>query len=533
MSASESRSGCALVLGAFLIALGALLLAANLSPLPLGRLSLEALRWFSIYWPATLVIWGLYKLYVRWTDPARARVRGAEIGLLVLVLLLGATMTLFRGFLHYLPPELDVDALVDLVGAPTRLGPFHRFTEESSFPLLPGTSLTVRELRGAVVVNGWDENQLRVRVTARVYGKSEDQARALAKRVSPSLENVGQRAVRLGISDLSGLPSVEADVELWVPRATSLSLSEIRGPVRVARTEAAVTIDSAREDVSVEDVVGAVDVRGHYGAIRIARVRGNVKAASEHGRLVIEEIEGDLSATASHDALLVERIRGSAHLANRYGRIRVRDIGRDLMVSGTHTEVLVEDVAGDAVIETTYRHVLVHGVSGRARVRDRNAGVDVSHVAGGVEIDNVYQTVTGFHLGGPVRVVAPQCSVRLDDVAGDVHVESSYHPVEIHGFRSRLDVKAEHASVILSAAALEGPVRAQTRYGDVELAIPPSSAFRLSALARVGEVRSGIAPTKGGAQVEEIGSRWQVSFGENGPEIILETEYGDILIREK
>jgi len=528
-----ARGGCSLALGILLISVGSLLLASNVFGLSLAWLWGRGLHWFGTYWPAILILWGLVKVYQKATRPEFARVGAGEIVLLFLILCAGLTVGLTRRFVDNLPLNVSLDDVIESIGPDISFGPAHSFKEELRFELPAERGLMVENGRGAVVVQGWDETDLKVTVTKRVYRHSEDRARQIAEDIRLRFDVPSSGPARLEVR----LPSTdrveaETDLEIWIPREAPLTVANRHGPLRITGLRSPVGLSTSSAGIEVRDIDGRLNVNGRRGPVRIERVRGDVEARNRYGTLTIKDIEGDLVGETGNGTLVVEQVTGTARLTNRRSRIRATNIGGDLTIEATHTEVFVEDAGSAASIETSYRPVFVNGVGGRLSVEARNSVIEIREVSGNLDVTNVYREVTAVAIGGGATISAQKGGVRLDGISGPIRVASSNNPVEIHGFQSSLIVDSEHAPLTISTDTLGGELNLMTTYGEVRLALPSDSSFRLEAKVKSGQVFSDFLGPDWKEERNEDGVELRGTAGQGAAPITIETSYGDISVVE-
>jgi len=530
-SEPAKRGGCALALGFLLVAVGSVLLAANLFGFSAWSLWASALTWFGRYWPVILILWGASKVYTRLRHPERAQVTAGEVLLLIFLVLVGLSIHSAQRAVT----ELDLDDAIGWVLPPDEYGPAQRFSAEQRFALPPGAALSVENQRGAVTLAGWDESDVKVVLTKRIYRRSEEEARQLADHIeldfqAPEGESPARLTTRMADEDERG--RAETDLSIFLPRKTPVTVANGRGPLRASGLKAALGLASAYDPIEVEDIEGSVNLDGRHGPVRVSRVRGDVEARNRYDTLSIREVTGNVVAEAANGELSVEDVSGSARLENRDSHIQAARIGGDLTIDSARAEIRVEDARAAVTIETSYGSVLVDGVAGRLKIDGSNSEIEVRDVKGDLELANRYRSVAVAGVGGGAVLDAEQCELRLSDVAGPLRISGSYQPIEIDGFRSSLAVETQHAPVTLAAAALGGEVRVKTTYGPVSLTLPERGSFRVEATTSGGQIHSEFegAPWERRSDRETHEERLVGSVGSGAVLISLATTHGNIEI---
>jgi DUF4097 and DUF4098 domain-containing protein YvlB len=527
-----ARSGCALTLGVLLVVAGSLLLASNLFGFSLTWFWTRGIAWFGTYWPVLLILWGVYKVYQRLVHPESARVGAGEILLLFFIVFTGLTVHFTRRLVTGIPVEFSIDDVIESIGSDISFGPAHSYSEEHRFDLPGQTGLLVENGRGAVTVHGWDEQELKVMVTKRIYRHSEEKAAEVAEAIRPRFDVPPDEPARFEMEIPSEGAAVETDLELWIPRETALTVSNRRGPLRVSDLRAPVGLATSQDSIEVQDITGRLSVTGRRGPVRLERITGDVEARNRYGAVTVKDVEGNFLGETSNGSLYVERITGTARLSNRHSRIRASHIGGDLTVEASHTEVTAEDLGATATIETSYRPIFVKGVEGRLTIEARSSEIEVRDVKENLDVNNTNRSVRAVGIGGGVTLTARRCEVRLDEIAGPIEVESSYNPVRVQSFQSSLIVRSEHAPLHASTDMLGGEIKLTTSYSDVTLTLPAESSFRLEAKVNGGDVISDFRQSSWEESKREETLELRGTAGGGSSPIVIETSYGDIRILE-
>jgi DUF4097 and DUF4098 domain-containing protein YvlB len=527
-----ARSGCALTLGLLLVVVGSLLLASNLFGFSLAWFWTRGVAWFGTYWPVLLILWGVYKVYQRVAHPESARVGAGEVLLLFFIVFTGLTVHFTRRLVTGIPVDVSIDDVIESIGSDISFGPAYSYSDEHRFDLSAGTGLLVENGRGAVTVQGWDEQQIKAVVTKRVYRHSEEKAARVAEEIRPRFDTPPDEPARFEMEIPSEEPAVETDLELWIPRDTALTVTNGRGPLTVSDLRAPVGLATSQDSVEVRNVTGRLSVDGRRGPVRLEHITGDVEARNRYGSMTVKDVEGNFLGETSNGSLYVERITGTARLSNRHSRIRASQIGGDLTVEASQTQVTAEDLGATATIETSYRPIFVKGVEGSLTIEARSSEIEVRDVKDNLDVNNTNRSVRAAAIGGGVTMTARKCEVRLDDVTGPIELESSYNPVRIQSFGSSLTVRSEHAPVHAATESLGGEIKITTSYSEVRLTLPPESSFGLEAKVKGGEVISDFRQStwKDSKRDETLEVRGTVGGG--APPIVIETSYGDIRVLE-
>lgn len=202
-------------------------------------------------------------------------------------------------------------------------------SDENTYELKPGGSVTVLSDEGDVAVRGWDRDEARLRTRITVFARRRDDAEEMLKRIKPDvrLEN-GRLTIRepefsrnsgSGFFDLldSGLRDggngFRIDYSIDVPAATDVRVDADEGDVELSGLSGRVDVVADEGDVKIEnlDLTGG-RVEADESNVRIRNIRSPGAA-----RLTISVDEADiLLADASVAFLEAEADEGNVVLEN-------------------------------------------------------------------------------------------------------------------------------------------------------------------------------------------------------------------------
>ncbi|MCH8946981.1 MAG: DUF4097 family beta strand repeat protein [Acidobacteria bacterium] len=398
------------VFGALLlIAVGGLFLYANFTP--------EFNPWpaIALYWPVLIIFWGLSKLVdylmLRGRPEAAAATRigaGSIVGLIFLILIGTAFSRAMRGgWWEGAPIVIGGEEIGCL------LGNRYEFTEELiEEDIAAGATLRVRNLRGNLTLTPGDAGEILLMARKSVCAASEDQARRVADSYVLVLEGAAD-GYEIRWDTPSGTGGfVGAELQLQVPVAVNLKLSNRRGDVRLSGTRGNVEINLRRGDVFVENVDGDVRVDLSRGDVRIADVTGKVNVEGRGGEVQVRNIGGAASVEGSfYGPIRLAAIAGPVRFVSRRTTFEAPRIDGSLeFASG---EVILRGVPGDVTLLTRDKEIEIEGVSGKIRVENRNGRIvlrapasptqpiDIQNRSGDIEL--VLPTASGFEISARVR----------------------------------------------------------------------------------------------------------------------------------
>jgi hypothetical protein len=270
------------------------------------------------------------------------------------------------------------------------------------------------------------------------------------------------------ITTIGGLVTLNANVEAAGdhPVETDLDISIPR--------KAAVTISSRRGDVNVSGRSGNVDIAAQHGDTSVDDVTANVKVSQEKGSVKVEQVTGDVQ------------------------------------VGGRMSDVTVTDVKGSAQLEGEFQEsVKLERIAKTITFKSSRTDMEFSRLGGSLDLNS--DELHADEVAGPVRLTTRSKNIRLEGVSGDVRL------------------KDDNGTVELIMHSL-GNVQIDNRNGDVQLAVPEKSGFRLDARTRGGEIQSDFAELK--VSNDEREAKASGSVGNGSSHIVITNEHEGIEIRK-
>ena len=151
---------------------------------------------------------------------------------------------------------------------------------EKTFDSTRDPRISLSNLKGHVLVRGWDKAQVHV-----VYTMASPRVEVDSE-ILPNTGPAEKVHFETHLLD-STLPSTEqgADYTLDVPAGATLEIRNPQGRIRVEGMQADATVQSVSGDISIRDYSGRLSLRTVAGDIEVIRPSGNVEADSITGNL--------------------------------------------------------------------------------------------------------------------------------------------------------------------------------------------------------------------------------------------------------
>jgi len=285
----------------------------------------------------------------------------------------------------------------------------------------------------------------------------------------------------------------------------------VTGPIRLEITNASGDIDitgsgdgrvHVRGDVRasgfgfdnpqkrLDDTVANPPIEQTEDAIRIGKEMSRMRNVSIAYIIQVPR-NAEVSVTVASGAQTIRGVRGPVKVQAASGSIRVEKIERYTQLTTTSGSVSATDVGDDL------------------RVSSASGSVTVSKVRGDVDVNA---------LSGVLRISNPGGRVEAGTASGDVDIQGAAHDVKAHAASGRVSVQGNPGA--------ENYWELKTASGGVQLAVPASANFRLSAEAVSGEIRSDTPIV-----IEEQGKHsLRAHMGNGGGRVDIHTVSGEIRI---
>jgi len=159
-----------------------------------------------------------------------------------------------------------------------------------SYPMQPGSRLTVNNQNGSIEIAGWDQNTLDISATR--YAETQQVLDQLKIDVATAADGVHIRTIVPQDSENAGVKYV-----IKVPRRAELA--EIR---------------STNGAIRVNDVEGSASLHTSNGSVHASKTRGKLQIDTSNGAVAVQGIDGDTDVHTSNGSVRadLEESRGGA-----------------------------------------------------------------------------------------------------------------------------------------------------------------------------------------------------------------------------
>lgn len=391
--------------GLILIFIGVLLLLHNYRGLELGAV-------FGHWWPLMLIFWGALKLYERTAgprtrEPGSARITPGEVflvlGLLALVGIVVGT-------------EKIKDKIGDDWGIDIGRESFSSDLDVAPMEVPKDARITIRNLRGDVVVRSSNNAEIRVNGKKSVHGWNQTEAERLASHVTVEVVKNGDG---YEIHPTGTDSRVKVDMDVVVPEKSNLAIHSEKGDVTISDMATPVTIDGVNGDIEVRGTNGDVAIDMRHGDAKISDTKGNVKLSGNGDSVEVIGASGSLTVNGEFvGPIRAEKIAKGVRFVSHRTDLTVTQLTGHMEAGSGNLEVV--DAPGNLNVKTHEEEISIENAGGRIKVDNRNGNVEVRFSFPPKDDVEIYNSSAGITLGMPE---SSSFQITADCHSGDIDSE--------------------------------------------------------------------------------------------------------------
>jgi DUF4097 and DUF4098 domain-containing protein YvlB len=169
-----------------------------------------------------------------------------------------------------------------------------------SYPMQPGSKLTVENMNGSIEISGWDQNTIDISATK--YAETDQMLAQLKVDVAVAADGVHIRTIVPSDAHNVGVKYV-----LKVPRRAELAeIRSTNGSMRINETEGAANLHTSNGSVHVSKTRGKLEIVTSNGSVQIQENDGETDVRTSNGSVRASGIRGPLTATTSNGGMHVD-----------------------------------------------------------------------------------------------------------------------------------------------------------------------------------------------------------------------------------
>ncbi len=333
--------------------------------------------------------------------------------------------------------------------------------DDAALPLAANGTLILREGDGDVTVHVSGETP---RMVARWHGYGRNVAAAEAALATARFDVSGDsretvlHAVR---GEFSSGQGVRADVELWLPAATTLTIETACGDIEVQGVVADASLTTAFGDVRMNGATGKVVARSSSGAIELSEVAGDVEANSSFGDVTLRHCSGArlVAHTSSGAVTCSDAGKARIELTSNFGDVKLRGGRGEVIADSRSGSIRIDQFTGSAHVRAGFGSIELEGVF--SAVDAETSSGDVELRCGEIPADRGdYVLASRF---GDVELVAPET------LSGDLDARTRFGSVDCQITRAASGDTTRDDHLVMQLRGGGAPIRLSTDSGDVRI----------------------------------------------------------------
>ena len=448
--------------GIVLITVGVILLLHNYGGFNIGY-------FIRHWWPLILIFWGGIKIFERTAaarsgDASVAPITAGEVFLvLALLALIGIVVAVDYGKQH-IPSE---------VWNEPGFGNSFDYDLEGPAPfIVPADArITIRNGHGDVTVRSSDEPQVRISGKKRIKAWSEKDAERIASAISVEAVKNGDGYEIRPVNVSAGNSRFSVDMEISVPKKTSLTIRGEKGDINVSNMSKPVSVTTTNGDIEIRDTTGDVTIDTHKGDVKVSDTQGNVKLSGRGGEVTVTGATGGLTIDGEfYGPVRADKVAKGVRFISHRTDLTLSQLTGHMQAGPGNLEI--SDAPGNLSLRTNSDDVIIENASGKVKVENRNGNIEVRFSfppKEDVEITNSSAAITlsipesssfdvlaDCHSGDIDSEFSADSLKKTSTNSGDSHLEGKYGT----GRGPKITLKTSYGSISLHRNTSDVPAPA-------------------------------------------------------------------------
>ena len=375
-----------------------------------------------------------------------------------------------------------------------RKHPVRFIQKEIEFPAGTIGKIKINNPAGDIEVEKSKDDSILVKPVIRVYHKNKDRAQEICGTVQVSTRKTGKKIV-IGVD------------------------SDERFPYRRVRVGFKCLIP---EDVEL-------DLKNRYGDIDIKDAGQDIKIDESHGNLFIKNIDSTLKVKSHHGRLRLYDIKDQIELSSNHSRIKIKNVA-SIIVKCSHANLYINDVKEETEIIYASYSLLDIEKANYLYIDAKHTKINLENIKEGVKINNSHAPIYMKDITGNINIKAKQCKIALDNVISDyLTIKNSYNDIDIEDISGKnLNLLLKNGDLTIAFDNIEEGINIKTEHADVELEYPNPVKPAFNITSKNGRI---INRTAAELTVLEENQKRMVNIPEGKPQIIIDTLYGDVILK--
>ena len=195
---------------------------------------------------------------------------------------------------------------------------------EKTFATPEGCDLVVKNVRGKILVQGWDRPETEV-VAVHRKGKAEIEITQDGRKVIARTKHEHNSPFLLGWLTKGDVPVVDYTVR--VPTTSNVKLENVNGPISASQVRGRVKVNNVDGSAILDEISGEIKAETVNGSLKASQLEGRAKLNTVNGKMELdggtlsglkaETVNGSIAVAAtlsSEGSYRFHTVNGSCHL---------------------------------------------------------------------------------------------------------------------------------------------------------------------------------------------------------------------------
>ena len=395
-------------------------------------------HFFGRFWPLLIIIWGVVALvehFVALRNGYQTRGLGGLGVLLLLFIVIAGLAAHHSSDVNWEGMRDQIQINDDLGGMFGKAFTFDD-TIEQSFPA--GGSLRIVSDRGTINVTPADGNTIRVVVHKKLYANNQDDANKFNEGTKPQITLNGSNMLLNANTNGAGDHGVQADMDVFVPRDAAVEVASKRGDVSISTRKADVKLTVQHGDIALNEITGSAKMSLDKGSIRASNISGDVDIDGRVDDVTLEDVKGAVKLNGDFfNDIRLSKIGKTVEFKSARSDIALASVPGDLQISGD--SLRATDASGPMRLVTRSKEIHLEGVTGDIQVENANGDIEI-HAADKLpmgkmnlngkrgDISLTIPANAGFQLDATTRkgdITTDFGSLKVDSSSGGSHASGT------------------------------------------------------------------------------------------------------------
>jgi DUF4097 and DUF4098 domain-containing protein YvlB len=350
-----------------------------------------------------------------------------------------------------------------------------------------------------------------------------------------------------GAAGATSVTDTNGSVEVYDVKGT-LEVRNRFGKITAKGIQGAATINGGNGAITLSDAAsanittsfGSVDVRNvkddltvhdNNGNVEIAVVGGAAQVTNSFGNVTLSDVHGQVVCTTSNGRVKGSALTGiSVTIHDSFGNIEVDTISGALDAETSNGRINVRDAHGAVTLQTSFGAIDAANIPRGIRATNGNGAITLADVGGDTYARTSFGSVLIERVNGNLTVENNNGSVTARNVKGDASVRTSFSGVTLDGMGGRIIVDNQNGAIAVTASHPASgcrEVQLKTSFSSIRVQVPQGLGYNLSAHTSFGRISSELPVTSTGSVG---GDRLNGTIGGGGCQLQLNNANGSIEI---